>query len=131
VPGPHGFARPRRHRSSNDTHRVHGIPPHVRDDAYAPLAGAGWREWIIQFRKTEAKYFSPRDWTGQISLNRLTNFDFSRKGFFAAQPLHGLDRLSASELSADLREAQRDAEPDSEADVVSEEKYNEKQDGRR
>jgi hypothetical protein len=31
-------------RSSCDATRVHRIPPHVRDDAYAPLVESGWRE---------------------------------------------------------------------------------------
>jgi hypothetical protein len=29
----------------------------------------------------EAEYFLRQDWTGQISLNRLAKFDFTRKRF--------------------------------------------------
>jgi hypothetical protein len=29
----------------------------------------------------EAEYFFRHDWTGQISLNRLAKFDFTRTGF--------------------------------------------------
>jgi hypothetical protein len=56
APGPHDFAVRARRRSSSDTTCVHRIPPHVRDDANAPLVEAGRRgEYTISdFRK--AKY---------------------------------------------------------------------------
>jgi hypothetical protein len=43
----------------------------------------GWdaREETTYFGKTEEKYFSRGDWTAQISLNRLANFDFARMRF--------------------------------------------------
>ena len=41
APGPHDFAVRVARCSSGCANRVHRIPPHVRDDAYAPLIGAG------------------------------------------------------------------------------------------
>jgi hypothetical protein len=41
----------------------------------------GWREQTTDFGKTEEKYFSRGDWTGQISLNRLAKFDSTRMQF--------------------------------------------------
>jgi hypothetical protein len=78
VPGPHDFIVRSLHRTSDDTIRVHRIPPHVRDDAYVPLAEAGRRQWITIFRKTEVQYFSRQDWTADSPLNWLANFDSSR-----------------------------------------------------
>jgi len=35
----------------------------------------------MRFRKTEVKYLSRQDWTGDSRLNPLVNFDFSRTRF--------------------------------------------------
>jgi hypothetical protein len=53
APGPHAFAVRAQHRSSSDTACVHRIPPRVRDDAYAPLAGrdGGKRTQFLIFGK--------------------------------------------------------------------------------
>jgi len=61
--------------------RVHRDPPHVRDDAYVPLAGAGWRinTTISDLRKE--KCFRPEDWRTAAGLNRRAKFDFSRMEF--------------------------------------------------
>jgi hypothetical protein len=60
--------------------RVHRIPARVRDDRETPLSSGGTAAllhliWV--FGKSE--YFCKRGWTGQISLNRLAKFDFTRK----------------------------------------------------
>jgi hypothetical protein len=101
MPGPHDFAvrinaarLVRLSRSLTNlfalrshAHATSSRPPHpalhVRDDRDTPLLSeAGWREASTYFGKTEVKYFSREDWTAQITLNRLANFDFARTGFF-------------------------------------------------
>lgn len=59
--------------------RVHRIPLHVRDDAYAPHQVRNDCEETSISGKTKEKYFYVCIWTGQISLKRLTNLAFSRK----------------------------------------------------
>jgi len=44
APGPHDFAVRENRRSSFGALRVHRIPLHVRDDAYAPPEGSGTAE---------------------------------------------------------------------------------------
>jgi len=44
APGPHDFAVRETRRSSFGALRVHRIPLHVRDDAYAPPEGRGTAE---------------------------------------------------------------------------------------
>ncbi|MGE5327377.1 MAG: hypothetical protein ACM3NO_10085 [Deltaproteobacteria bacterium] len=78
APGPHDFAVRKQCRSSTGTSRVHRIPLHVRDDAYAPRVGAEWTDQTSFSEKTKEKYFCGLIWTGQISLKRLENFLFSR-----------------------------------------------------
>jgi hypothetical protein len=39
---------------------------------------AGCRHETIDFGKTEAKYFSRKDWTTDSPLNRLAKFAFAR-----------------------------------------------------
>jgi hypothetical protein len=48
--------------------------PNTRDDREAPLfSGTGRRELVEMICPTGiAKYFFEKDWTAQISLNRLT-----------------------------------------------------------
>jgi hypothetical protein len=59
--------------------RVHRFPHSTyRDDAYAPLHEAGWREEGTNLGKTKADYFSRSVWTTQISLNRLVKFGCAR-----------------------------------------------------
>jgi hypothetical protein len=60
APGPHDFAV--RFSATRQRHlRVHRIPPHVRDDAYAPLVEAGCANSTIvsDFRK---EIFWRQDW---------------------------------------------------------------------
>jgi hypothetical protein len=67
---------------------------YVRDDRDTPLVDeAGCAKTIINFGKPEAKYFSREDWTGQISLIRLTNFACARMRF-----LGGRGRVVAVEV---------------------------------
>jgi hypothetical protein len=56
--GPARLRRPPMRRPSSKRIRVHRIPPHDRDDAFAPLAEAGQREMTMIFRKAEDLYFS-------------------------------------------------------------------------
>jgi hypothetical protein len=65
-------------------------PPHpalnVRDDRDTPLFGRGGmatRNHI--FRKNRSEIFSREDWTTQISLNRLANFDSAGARFFGPE----------------------------------------------
>src|SRR5712664_942221 len=59
--------------------RAHRIPHSTyRDDAYAPLHEAGWREEDTDFEKGKADYFSRPIWTTQITLNRLAKFVLTR-----------------------------------------------------
>jgi hypothetical protein len=69
--------RYRAHRNPHSTYR---------DDAYAPLHEAGWREEDSDFGKREAVYFCLAIWTTQIALNRLVKLVF-----FAQQVLSGFD----------------------------------------
>jgi hypothetical protein len=67
APGPHDFAV--RVDAARLQHlRVHRIPRHVRDDAYAPRVGAEWEELITISAKTKDIYFCGNGWTTQISL---------------------------------------------------------------
>jgi hypothetical protein len=60
--------------------RVHRSPHSTyRDDAYAPLHEAGWREEDIIFGKAKADYFLRPIWTTQITLNRLVKFVSARQ----------------------------------------------------
>src|SRR5262249_40283000 len=45
------------------------------------LVKAGWNEEARSLRQRKAEYFSCHDWTTQISLRRLTKFDFWRTCF--------------------------------------------------
>jgi len=59
-------------------HRVHRIPPHDRDDAFAPLAEAGRVNHTSDLQNLQREYFCPRD--GTISaLKVLANFTSSRR----------------------------------------------------
>jgi hypothetical protein len=60
APGPHAFAVRFLHRSSNDAIGVHRIPPHDRDDAFAPLAGTGCRYDNHNFRENGSRIFFSR-----------------------------------------------------------------------
>jgi hypothetical protein len=55
APGPHDFVVRTGAARLATPSRVHRIPPHVRDDAYAPLVGAGRRQASIisDFQKEE------------------------------------------------------------------------------
>ena len=67
APGPHDFAV--RVDAARLQHlRVHRIPHHVRDDAYAPRVGAEWEELNTISAKTKDIYFCGNGWTTQISL---------------------------------------------------------------
>src|SRR3984885_759186 len=57
--------------------RVHRIPLHVRDDAYAPLAEAGRWEEITLSDFPKEKYFSRCIWTTQISLIPFRKLKFT------------------------------------------------------
>ena len=70
------------HRSPHSTYR---------DDAYAPLHEAGWRDEGTAFEKGEADYFRWAIWTTQITLNRLAKFASARQAFHAI-----LDELPSS-----------------------------------
>jgi hypothetical protein len=59
APGLHTLAIRTRRCSSGNAAHVHRIPPHDRDDAFAPLAEAGRADMRMIFRKTEEEYFSP------------------------------------------------------------------------
>ena len=85
APGPHDFAVRRNVARLADIARVHRIPPHVRDDAYAPLAEAGRRKKPPIEGARKANYFRARDWTTQISLNGHAKSDFARTRFQQAQ----------------------------------------------
>jgi hypothetical protein len=81
APGPHDFAV-RRHAARHiDIARVHRIPPHVRDDAYAPLAEAGREKEATLRSEEKADYFLWWIWTIPIELIRLANFVFRRRRF--------------------------------------------------
>ena len=83
APGPHDFAV--RFSATRQRHlRVHRIPPHVRDDAYAPLVEAGCANstTVSDFRK---KIFLASGLETQISLNPLTKLAFRRKRFRAVE----------------------------------------------
>src|SRR5262249_54394976 len=57
APGPHAFAvRNWRASSKRDTH-VHRIPPHDRDDAFAPLHRGGMRTTDHDFTKFGSEIF--------------------------------------------------------------------------
>ena len=62
---------------------VHRIPhPTFVTMANAPLIEAGRRKLVEVICPTgQAKYFSKRDWTTQISLNRFSKFEFTRMRF--------------------------------------------------
>jgi hypothetical protein len=64
--GLHALAVRARRCSSRSAARVHRIPPHDRDDAFAPLAEAGRAHMRMIFRKTEAGYFRWEGWTNAI-----------------------------------------------------------------
>jgi hypothetical protein len=66
APGRHAFVVRNLRASSKRTRRVHRIPPHDRDDAFAPLVEAGRQINAPILGKTEAKYFSFEDWTNPI-----------------------------------------------------------------
>jgi hypothetical protein len=55
--------------------RVHRIPHHVRDDAYAPRVGAEWRQQITISIKAKQEYFDIRILNASTRLIRLTKFD--------------------------------------------------------
>jgi hypothetical protein len=61
--------------------RVHRIPPHVRDDAYAPLAEAGRRDEYTVSDFPKVKYFSRSIWTTQIGLISFRKLKFTRTRF--------------------------------------------------
>ena len=60
ISGPRAFAVRSRHRSSSDIIRVHRSPPRVRDDAYAPLIGAGWVYCRLFLEKRKRNFFVAR-----------------------------------------------------------------------
>jgi hypothetical protein len=52
----------------------------VRDDRDTPLFRGGTGEMLVLiWGLNKANYFCAQDWTTQISLNRLTKFQFARK----------------------------------------------------
>jgi hypothetical protein len=74
--------RPPCNASHAQRYRVHRNPHSTyRDDAYAPLHEAGWREEDTDFEKGKADYFSRPIWTTQITLNRLAKFVLTRNAF--------------------------------------------------
>ena len=63
-------------------YRVHRNPHSTyRDDAYAPLHEAGWREEEADLRKMRSGIFLARIWTTQIALNWLLKFVLWRSAF--------------------------------------------------
>jgi hypothetical protein len=72
---PCNASRAQRYRAHRNPHSTY------RDDAYAPLHEAGWREEDSDFGKREAVYFCLAIWTTQIALNRQVKFVFARSGF--------------------------------------------------
>src|SRR5450432_3547212 len=81
APGPHDFAVRRHAARRIDTASVHRIPPHVRDDAYAPLAEAGREKKATLRSEEKADYFSRWIWTILTGLIQLANFAFRRRRF--------------------------------------------------
>ena len=71
-PSAQGAAR-RRHS------RVHRIPPHVRDDAYAPLIGAGQRDTIMISGKKKYIYFREEGLNKRKRLRERANLDFCQR----------------------------------------------------
>src|SRR5262249_5990327 len=60
APGPHVFAVRLPHRSSNEALGVHRIPPHDRDDAFAPLHRGGMDAMNHSFPKFGTEIFFAR-----------------------------------------------------------------------
>jgi hypothetical protein len=119
--------RPQKHRSSCAPRFAHGsdpalrrpcardalastaFRPNVRDDAYAPLIGPGWREEATDRGIREANYFCARDWTTQITLKRFGKFDFWCGWFFRRCGIHATGVLS--ELARFARRATGGIDP--------------------
>jgi hypothetical protein len=86
--GPHDLAVRRgcfRRRAKRAEHPRRPSHPasNVRDDRdTSPLGGSGCGETIINFRKTEEKYFWREGWTGQIRLRLLAKSVFSGDRFW-------------------------------------------------
>src|SRR5271166_5594404 len=70
--------------------RVHRIPHHVRDDAYAPRIGAEREEQSTTSEKTKMNYFSRGGWTNRRSWNRKNRTDLpvgrAQRGNFRTAP---------------------------------------------
>ena len=74
----------KKRRSSREALRPSHPALNVRDDAYAPLVEAGRREDVHDFRFSESEIFSRPNRTTRTAMNRLPNFDFSRRLFLLA-----------------------------------------------
>jgi hypothetical protein len=81
APGPHDFAvrAPRSFVLRSENASTATPPASVTIGRNAPLPGTGWPGDGIDFGKMETKYFLRKDWTTQISLNRLGKFDLARR----------------------------------------------------
>src|SRR6185437_1821695 len=76
---------------------VHRIPPRVRDDASAPLAGAGWRPDIYDFRFSESKIFLSNHLDSSNQIDCACEFSFC-----AQTTLRRLAVRRAADLSATM-----------------------------
>src|SRR5260221_6790851 len=70
APGPHDFAVRRNVARLVDTAASIASHPHVRDDAYAPLAEAGPRKKLPNEGSMKTHYFCAPDSTTPIHLHR-------------------------------------------------------------
>jgi hypothetical protein len=100
----HGQGRPAIALARNAV-RVHRSPHSTyRDDAYAPLHEAGWREQDSNFEKWKAEYFQQPNWTTQITLNGLMKFVSARNPFcsLVEARLRGRRRETLADLPVGL-----------------------------
>jgi hypothetical protein len=66
MPGPHDLTVRAGASRLLSPSRPSQPAPTYRDDAYAPLDEAGWRQTIIFSDKTKAKYFPQQGWTAHL-----------------------------------------------------------------
>jgi hypothetical protein len=93
--GPHDFSVRIAALSSSAPPASTASRPNVRDDGQRPSSGRDGGDKQLICVKREAEYFFDEDWTGQISLNRLDNFDFARKSVGRSKgPSPGIGRDS-------------------------------------
>src|SRR5215475_13149317 len=68
APGPHAFVVRNSHASSKRDRRVYRIPPHDRDDAFAPLHRGGTAGSLHLFSEKRKQYIFAQT-TGQIRFS--------------------------------------------------------------